>query len=268
MPIRIILALMLISNSLLGAEFQGKRGDFHGFVLYEFALNDVSCKIVEPKEEASGRPWIWRARFWGHQPQLDMALLKRGWHVAYCDVGNLFGSPQAVKRWDDFYYFVTTKHGFNKRPALEGMSRGGLVIYNWAKANPSRVSCIYGDAPVCDIKSWPGGKGAGKGGGVAWEACLKAYGLTEEKGLKFKGNPIDGLAPLAKAGVPLIHVVGDLDIVVPVAENTSILADRYKKFGGTIKVMHKPGVGHHPHSLKNPKPLVDFIVKAQSVSRK
>ena len=87
-------------------------------------------------------------------------------------------------------------------------------------------------------------------------------------GGEWEGNPIDGLAPLAKAGVPLIHVVGDADIVVPVAENTSILADCYKKFGGTIKVMHKPGVGHHPHSLKNPKPLVDFIVKAQSVSRK
>ena len=22
--------------------------------------------------------------FLGHQPQLDVALLKRGWHVAYC----------------------------------------------------------------------------------------------------------------------------------------------------------------------------------------
>ncbi|MDG2213896.1 MAG: hypothetical protein P8M70_08710, partial [Verrucomicrobiota bacterium] len=163
---------------------------------------------------------------------------------------------------------VISKHNFNKRPALEGMSRGGLIIYNWAKVNPSKVLCIYGDAPVCDFKSWPGGKGKGKGGGGAWQGCLKAYGFTEEEALKFMGNPIDGLGPLAKAGVPLIHVVGDADIVVPVTENTAIIEARYKKLGGTIKVIHKSEVGHHPHSLKDPKRLVDFVLKAQADSGK
>ena len=265
---RIIIALALVANSLCAVEFEGKRGNFHGFTMHDFALEGVRCKVVEPKNPASGKPWIWRARFWGHQPQLDKALLKLGWHVAYCEVGNLFGNPSAVKRWNDFYVFVTTKHDFNKRPVLEGMSRGGLIIYNWAKANPSRVSCIYGDAPVCDFKSWPGGKGKGKGGGRAWQACLKAYGFTQEKALKFKGNPIDGLAPLAKAGVPLIHVVGDADLVVPVSENTSILESRYRKLGGAIKVIHKEGVGHHPHSLADPAPLVDYILKAQTGPQK
>jgi len=265
---RKIIALALVANSLCAVEFEGKRGNFHGFAMHDFALERVRCKVVEPKKTASGKPWIWRARFWGHQPQLDKALLKLGWHVAYCEVGNLFGNPSAVKRWNDFYVFVTTKHAFNKRPVLEGMSRGGLIIYNWAKANPSRVSCIYGDAPVCDFKSWPGGKGKGKGGGRAWQACLKAYGFTQEKALKFKGNPIDGLAPLAKAGVPLIHVVGDADVVVPVSENTSILESRYRKLGGAIKVIHKEGVGHHPHSLADPAPLVDYILKAQTGPQK
>ena len=265
---RIIIALALVANSLCAAEFEGKRGNFHGFTMHDFALEGVPCKVVEPKNPASGKPWIWRARFWGHQPQLDKALLKLGWHVAYCEVGNLFGNPSAVKHWNDFYGLVTTKHDFNKRPVLEGMSRGGLIIYNWAKANPTRVSCIYGDAPVCDFKSWPGGKGKGKGGVGAWQACLKAYGFTQEEALKFKGNPIDGLAPLAKAGVPLIHVVGDADVVVPVSENTSILESRYRKLGGTIKVIHKEGVGHHPHSLADPAPLVDYILKAQTGRQK
>ena len=62
--------------------------------------------------------------------------------------------------------------------------------------------------------------------------------------------------------MPLIHVVGDADIVVRVAENTAVLERRYQQLGGTIQVIHKPGVGHHPHSLKDPKPLVDFILKA------
>jgi len=260
--------LILVTNSLLAEGFEGELGKFHGFTMHDFTLEGVLCKVVEPEKPAPGKPWIWRARFWGHQPQLDVSLLGCGWHVAYCDVGNLFGNPKAVKRWDDFYEYLIVEHNFNKRPVLEGMSRGGLIIYNWAKVNPSKVSCIYGDAPVCDFKSWPGGKGNGKGGGGAWQACLKAYGFTEEEALKFTGNPIDGLETLAREGIPLIHVVGDADIVVPVAENSAIIEARYKKIGGTIKVIHKPGVGHHPHSLKDPKPLVDFILKAQADSGK
>ena len=265
---RKILVFIFVAHSLSAAEFGGSRASFHGFTMHEFMLGGVRCKVVKPKQAAVGKPWIWRARFWGHQPQLDKELLNLGWHVAYCDVANLFGNPESVRRWDTFYEFVTLKHGFNKRPVLEGMSRGGLIIYNWAKANPTKVTCIYGDAPVCDIKSWPGGKGKGKGGGKVWQICLKAYGLTEEESLKFKGNPIDGLAPLAKAGVRLIHVVGDVDTVVPVAENTQIVQERYKKLGGIIKVIHKPEIGHHPHSLKDPKPLLDYILKAYEAYKK
>ena len=224
----------LASGSVLAEEFTGRKGSFHGFAQFEFQVQGARCREVTPKNAAPGKPWIWRARFWGHQPQLDIALLKRGWHVAYCEVGNLFGNPKAVARWDQFYRHLTTQHNFNKRPVLEGMSRGGLIIYNWAKANPTKVLCIYGDAPVCDIKSWPGGKGKGKGHVRTWRACLAAYGLNEKQAVAFRGNPIDGLAPLAKAGVPLIHVVGDADKVVPVAENTAIIEERYKKLGGHI----------------------------------
>jgi pimeloyl-ACP methyl ester carboxylesterase len=70
---------------------------------------------------------------------------------------------------------------------------------------------------------------------------------------------VDRLAPLAKAKVRLIHVVGDTDDVVPVAENTSLIESRYKALGGQIQVIHKPGVGHHPHGLDDPTPVATFI---------
>ena len=127
---RLALLMFWFTPLLSAAEFEGKQGKFHGFTMVEFALGEARCRVVQPKDVAAGRPWIWRARFWGHEPQLDVALLKRGWHVAYCDVGNLFGSPRAVKRWDAFYAHLTANHQFNPRPVLEGMSRGGLIIYN------------------------------------------------------------------------------------------------------------------------------------------
>ena len=157
--------LLIFASTLSAAEFPGKKSAWEGFDRYDFAVDGRNCWVVTPKSVAEGRPWIWRARFFGHEPQADLALLNAGFHLTYCDVAGLFGSPQAVAHWDAFYQVMTEQHGLAKRPALEGMSRGGLIIYNWAAANPDKVACIYGDAPVCDFKSWPGGKGKGKGGG-------------------------------------------------------------------------------------------------------
>ena len=126
----------------------GKKTAWHNFDRYDFKLGDADCRVVTPNIAAPGRPWVWRARFWGHEPQADLALLAKGWHVVYCEVGALFGSPAAVERWDRFYDFLTTQHGFATKAALEGMSRGGLIIYNWAASNPGKVAAIYGDAPV------------------------------------------------------------------------------------------------------------------------
>ena len=243
------------------APFPGNKSAWHGYQRYDFPVDGRACIVVVPKTAAEGKPWIWRARFFGHEPQTDLALLAKGFHVVTTDVAGLFGSPKAVAHWDAFYKYLTEKHGFAGKPALEGMSRGGLIIFNWAAANPDKTACIYADAPVCDFKSWPGAKGRGKGSPRDWQACLKAYGLSEEQALAYRRNPIDNLGPLAKAGVPLLHVCGDADQVVPIEENTGIVQRRYQELGGSIRVIAKRGVGHHPHSLKDPAPIVEFILK-------
>ena len=145
---------------------------------------------------------------------------------------------------------------------LIGISRGGLYAYRFASEHPERVAVIYGDAAVGDFKSWPGGKGTGKGSPKDWAALLGLYGFRDEaEALAYPGNPIDRLEPLAKAKVALIHVVGDTDDAVPVAENTALIETRYRALGGTIEVIHKPGVGHHPHGLDDPAPVVRFILE-------
>jgi lysophospholipase L1-like esterase len=132
---------------------------------------------------------------------------------------------------------------------------------DWAARHPDKVACVYNDAPVCDFKSWPGGKGKGKGSPGDWQQWLKVYGLTEQQALEYKLNPVDNLEALAKAKVPLLHVCGEADDVVPFDENTRLLEKRYQKLGGPITVIAKPGIGHHPHSLENPEPIVAFVLK-------
>jgi rhamnogalacturonyl hydrolase YesR/glycerophosphoryl diester phosphodiesterase/pimeloyl-ACP methyl ester carboxylesterase len=242
--------------------FPGKAADWHGFRRFDFEVAGKPATVVVPERELPGRPWVWHGEFFGHKPAPDIALLQRGFHIVYLRVPDLLGSPEAVGHWNAFYRELTTKYGFAKRAALVGLSRGGLYCYNWAAANPDCVACIYADAPVCDFKSWPGGKGRGKGSPRDWKLVLERYPFADEAAaLAYDKNPIDNLAPLAKAGVPLLHVYGDADDVVPWEENTKLVAERYRKLGGSITLIAKPGVGHHPHGLDDPTPIVEFIVR-------
>jgi hypothetical protein len=76
------------------------------------------CVVVAPKEAATGNPWSWRGYYIDHEPQAEIELLKRGFHVGFiwCDAG---------KPWDAWYAFLTEKHGLSKKPAFIGMSRRG-----------------------------------------------------------------------------------------------------------------------------------------------
>lgn len=222
-------------------------GEFQGFDSYEFKWAGAACRIVFPHAVAEGRPWVWRARFWGHEPQFDRAMLERGWHVVYCDVGGLLGGPEAMKRWSSFYDLLH-KSGLSAKPFLEGMSRGGLPIYQWAKQHPDRVLGIYADNPVVDPQSWSGSRDHAHTRGAT-------FGLHSEAA-------VAGWKRMAEAGIPLLHVVGEADSVVPVEANTNVLERLYRKLGGHIEVIRKPGLDHHPHSLPDPQPIVDFAMRA------
>jgi pimeloyl-ACP methyl ester carboxylesterase len=74
-----------------------------------------------------------------------------------------------------------------------------------------------------------------------------------------KGQPIDDLSALAKAGVPVLHDCGALDPWLN--SQTRVVEQRYKDLGGDITVVVTPGEGHFPLSPKDPKVAVDFIVK-------
>jgi pimeloyl-ACP methyl ester carboxylesterase len=243
------------------APFEGKKSAWSGFDRYDFDFNGRAATVVVPKEPAEGRPWLWRGEFFGAFATVDQALLAKGWHVVYLNCANTYGSPDTMKRWEALYDDLTTKHGLSKKPVLLGMSRGGLYVYNWAALHPDKVGLIYGDAPVCDVRSWPGGKGKMTSTRGDWQNFLRIYNLTEEQAETWKGSPIDELEPIAKAKIPIIHVVGDADDVVPIADNTMILKERYEKLGGHVELIVKKGVGHHPHSLADPTPIVHYILK-------
>lgn len=259
-----VLVLAGATTSAFAADpppFSGRKSTWNDFERFDGELHGRPFIVVQPQTVAAGRPWIWRARFFGHRPEADLALLQKGYHLIYCDVAGLFGAPKAVDHWDKCYATLTTTYQLHPKPVLEGMSRGGLIVFNWTAKNPDKVSCIYVDAPVCDIKSWPGGKKQGIGHAETWKQALAAYGFeTEDEALAWRANPVDHAEKLANTKLPLFVVTGDADEVVPKEENIDPLIAAWKQAGGPLEVVVKPGVGHK-HGLDDPAPLIEFLFK-------
>jgi pimeloyl-ACP methyl ester carboxylesterase len=220
------------------------------------------CRLVLPKcGLRQDRRWAWRAEFFGIFAEADAELLRRGYPLAYMDVQNHYGAPKAMAHFDAFYAF-SRELQLHQRVALIGLSRGGLFVYNWAIRRPESTACIYADAPVCDIRCWPCGMRTALPAPDDRVRCLEMYGLTEKTLRSQYRPPIEEVAVLAKAGVPLIHVCGDADHSVVLAENTLPLLRNFMGAGGSCRLIIKPGCGHHPHGLPDPTPIADFIDEA------
>lgn len=245
-----------------------KETKWNGFNQQHFTFDKRAAWVIIPKAPAKGNPWVWRARFPGFHNQIDHELVKKGFHIAYINTDGMLGSPAAVKQWNRYYTYVRKHYNLAKKPALYGVSRGGLFVYNWTANNPDKVACIYGDTPVCDFKSWPAGKGTGKGHKPTWTVLLKMYQFKNEaEALAYKHNPVDNLAPIAKAKIPLMHIVSETDTIVPPKENTYVIKKRYEKLGGTMHVISvtngtAKSNGHHfPPQPKDIATAVNFIEK-------
>ena len=238
---------------------------FAGYSCSDFTLEGRACKLVKPKWSAKGHPWIWRTRFWGHEPQTDIALLERGFHLAYIDVAELFGNDECIKICNNFYK-VLHKAGLSTKAAMEGMSRGGVYVLNWAAENPKKVSAVYIDNPLLDMKSWPCGLGKRESSPQEFEAFKKDYNITSDDQLQsFNNSPIDKVKKIVKGKYPILILCADEDKAALPTENTLPFEKKIKAAGGEITVMHKPGFGHHPHSFPNPEPIVRFILKGTTI---
>jgi predicted esterase len=185
-------------------------------------------------------PWVWYAPTLPNLPGnaeqwLFARLLTNGIAIAGIDVGESYGSPRGRAHYAAFHRELAERHGFSRKPCLLARSRGGLMLYNWAIEHPESVAGIAGIYPVCNLGSYPG-----------LDKACGAYNLsaTELAEQLAHHNPIERLAPLARARVPLFHIHGDSDTLVPLEANTAALAGRYRELGGSIRLRIPKGQGH------------------------
>lgn len=182
--------------------------------------------IIAPNNPAPGKPWVFRAdRVLPRDATVEQALLAKGYYIVIPPITSQSGPVR--KDWDDFYAMLTAK-GFSKWPVMEGTGAYGGEAYEWAIYNPDKVSCIYVD-------------------NVAMRSLMEIK------------QPIDTLAPLAKAGIKTLHVSGALDPWLKT--DTRVAEQKYKALGGSMTVLIIPGEGHFPRMPRDPEPIVAFIVK-------
>ena len=229
----------------------------------KFTVDGKAVTLKVPDQAAPGKPWLWVGEFAGHLKSLEDGLVARGWHVAYVGVSNQFGSTRSMDTWEKLYSELHDKRGLSAKPALLGISRGGLYVNAWTRLHPDRVSVLYLDNGVCDIRSWPGGfplTAKGKGSAGDWKLYKTEFKFAaDEEALAKSLRPTDGLEPAIKAGVFLISCHGTADTVVPFVDNAKPIVELWAKQGGRYKVFPKEGGDHHPHGLPDPQPLIEVL---------
>lgn len=225
----------------------------------KFIFDGREATVIIPDKPNEAKNWVWRAEFLGAFDYADRALLEKGWHIVYYRVSNMYGCPQSIEYMKAFRDYAVKEFGLNERAAIFGFSRGGLYTINYAAEYPEDIGVIYLDAPVVDITTWPRMTSSA----AEWEDCKRHHGITEDnpKPEDIPTNPINRLEALKSTGIPLILVAGDSDEIVPYDSNGRYIEKLYENSDVKFKVILKPGVGHHPHSLENPAEIVDFIEK-------
>jgi pimeloyl-ACP methyl ester carboxylesterase len=207
-----------------------------------FAVAGHSAFLIPATAAADSRsrPWVWYAptleKYPGPEERwMFEQFLAAGIAIAGIDVGESYGSPAGRRLFDALHAEMTTTRGYSARPVLLGRSRGGLMTLSWAAENAGKVAAFAGIYPVCNLASYPGlTKAAG--------AYKMAAGQLEASVAEH--NPIDRLAPLAAARIPLFAIHGDVDRLVPLEANSGLLKQRYAALGGSMELIVPAGQGH------------------------
>ena len=223
------------------------------------AIFGAAFIIAPERQPADGlTPWVWYAPTLPGLPGTEERwmferFMQAGIAVAGIDVGESYGSQQGRGLFSAFHHEMTKHRNFAPKPVLLGRSRGGLMTLGWAVENADKVGGFAGIYPVCNIASYPG---------IAQASGAFQLSPEELTARLSEHNPIDRLAELATAKVPMFAIHGDVDEVVPLSANSGEMQKRYQALGGEMQLIVPAGQGHNMwNGFFQSQELVDFVIE-------
>ncbi|MDB6020874.1 MAG: hypothetical protein JWQ04_731, partial [Pedosphaera sp.] len=111
---------------------------------------------------------------------------------------------------------------------MEGTGAAAGEAYAWAIENPDKVACICAQNPAL-------------------------------RSLMTKTSPLDNLSPLAKAGIPLLHICNKFDPRLD--EQTRTLEKRYQELSGKITVIINESPQPYSLTTADLNQTVNFVLK-------
>lgn len=232
---------------------------YHGYEQTEITINDRKAIIVKPKGKKNGK-WALKTEYFDAFPEVQLELLREGYHLAYSENITRWYNPDDTEAHKELARYMHDELGLNKKCVIIGMSCGGMKGIYFASKYPELVSCMYLDAPVVNLLSCPFALGKAECYKLA-EEFTKHTGKTLVDMLPFRDHPLDNISTLILHKIPLILICGDSDKTVPFEENGLFLKEAYEKTDCDFKFILKGNAGHHPHSLEDNTPIIDFICK-------
>ena len=183
----------------------------------------------------------------------ETELLTLGYTRVYYSISNMYGNYKAVRLMHKFHNHIVAKFNLSDKCYLFGFSRGGLYAFNYTLFYPETVEKVYLDAPVLDLKTWPPKDSEEQ------KQMFEGYSLNPETLMSFHDNPIDNLKEFFDLRIPLLLVAGDSDQVVDFEKNSNTLINYCLDNKIKLKYYVKTGCKHHPHSLDDVSPIVNFV---------
>lgn len=225
---------------------------WHGFRITQRNIDKFTMQIAEPTTPAPGTPWVIMISEIGDgfHWQFTEMLLKRGIHVAAINSYNTYGSDYGLALMDSLYTMARKHYKLPEQCGLIGVSRAGLSVYRWAVKFPTRIACIYCEGPVMDFKTWPM---KWPPSASNWMELKRYYGFnTDSEAIAYSGNPIDNLRPIAKAKIPIRHVISLTEEhdtkIVPNELNTLKARKILQTMGHDIEIVITPKGEAVPYS--------------------
>ena len=229
------------------------------FETKKFRYQDRDAYIIYPPVSPNGKLML-KTEYLHAFPDFEAAMLERGYTLCFLSHPTRWAPDSETEIMASFVTSVARELEMEPKVIAIGMSCGGLQAVRLAQLHPELISVLYLDAPVLNILSMAG-LGACTDPLVATfrKELEDTYGFTPTSLVNFRKSPIDALEILTDNKIPVILLYGDADTVVLYEENGKVLEEHYRKHGGDIEVFCRVGGGHHPHSLKDPTPIIDFV---------